>query len=134
MCEWGTSKNVMVWIAPDLSASGRAKWKSVGIDSCIADLVNMIQRGGVMMRGSCCGHGRGLGDIHLQDGRILLICNEAERWLWMNRRTWFILGLLKNHIIRLIRHKVATLKDRLFWVFKKRQMIQITKDSDVGNA
>ncbi len=43
------------------------------IDGCIAPIVKALQRGGIDMRASCCGHGKGRGSIHLQDGRTLLI-------------------------------------------------------------
>lgn len=74
---------VRVRIPADLSCSGRAKWKRVGIDGCIAPLVRALQRGGVDMRGSCCGHGRGPGHIDLQDGRGLLVLSpdQNERYL-----------------------------------------------------
>jgi hypothetical protein len=39
--------------------------------------VNALQLGGLDMRGSCCGHGKTIGDIDLQDGRVLLIL-DAE--------------------------------------------------------
>lgn len=76
MCKWGNHKEVRVKIPADLSCDGRAKWKDAKIDSCIAPLVQALQDGGIDMRGSCCGHGNGIGDIHLQDGRILLIVDE----------------------------------------------------------
>jgi hypothetical protein len=73
MCQQGSFKLVRVKIPADLSCSGRAKWKKAQIDSCIAPIVGALQKGGIDMRGSCCGHGRGDGDIQLQDGRTLII-------------------------------------------------------------
>ena len=73
MCEWGNSRKVKVKIPADLSATGKARWRYMGVDACIADLVEALQRGGIDMRGSCCGHGKGEGNILLQDGRVLLI-------------------------------------------------------------
>lgn len=77
MCKHGMHELVRVKIPADLAAGGRAKWKHMKIDACIAPLVRILQEAGIDMRGSCCGHGRGHGDIHLQDGRMLLILDET---------------------------------------------------------
>jgi hypothetical protein len=63
---------VRVKISADLSSTGKEKWKDCHIDTCIAPLVKALQKGGINMRGSCCGHNRGLGEIRLQDGRVLI--------------------------------------------------------------
>lgn len=73
MCEWGNTVPVRVWIPPDLDCAGRGKWKDAQIDSCIAPIVQALQESGINMRGSCCGHGRGPGEIELADGRMLVI-------------------------------------------------------------
>ena len=79
MCEWGNCKRVKVWIPPDLDCAGRGKWKYAAIDSCIAPIVNALQRTGINMRGSCCGHGKHRGRIDLEDGRILWIQSPQEK-------------------------------------------------------
>lgn len=76
MCQWGTTKLVNLKIPSDLSHTGEPYWREVGIDSCIADLVEALQLAGIDMRGSCCGHGVNQGRIDLQDGRILFIAKE----------------------------------------------------------
>ncbi len=73
MCEWGNTELIRVRIPKDLSCSGRAKWKRMKIDACIAPIVKALQEGGINMRSSCCGHGKRMGRIALEDGRILLI-------------------------------------------------------------
>ncbi len=73
MCEWGDLEMVRVKIPADLAATGEATWKDVGIDSCIAPIVEALQAAGIDMRGSCCGHYRGPGEIELQDGRRLRV-------------------------------------------------------------
>jgi hypothetical protein len=73
MCLPGTATPVRVKIAADLAFDGIEKWKDAMIDSCIAPLIAALQASGIDMRGSCCGHGRGVGEINLSDGRILLI-------------------------------------------------------------
>lgn len=71
MCE--TTSVVKVWIADDLSHTGKSFWKDVKIDTCISDLVLALQSAAIDMRASCCGHGKIHGSILLQDGRELLI-------------------------------------------------------------
>jgi hypothetical protein len=99
MCKWGTTTDVMVKIPADLSATGKERWAVKPIDSCIADIVNALQRGGIDMRGSCCGHGKDFGNIILQDGRIISVCPTADyRSLrWALRAAWQI---IRNRYIR----------------------------------
>ena len=78
MCKWGINSLIFVKIPADLSSTGMEKWRYMGIDSCIADIVQALQNGGIDMRGSCCGHHKYWGDIHLQDDRVLLIVNGDE--------------------------------------------------------
>lgn len=97
MCEWGTVEEVRVKIPADLSCSGQAHWKLAKIDACIAQLVGALQKGGVDMRCSCCGHGDDLGHINLQDGRVLVLADgsfhQPFRWaikaLCRAIRLWF---------------------------------------------
>lgn len=86
MCEWGDTALVYVKIAADLSATGAEQWKHKAIDSCIANLVRVLQGGGIDMRGSCCGHGGMFGNIYLQDGRVLVIATEE----FLNRPCWYL--------------------------------------------
>lgn len=72
---------VKVKIPANLSHTGKAFWKHCKIDKCIAPLVRALQEGGIDMRGSCCGHGKMDGDIHLQDGRILIIKKDGDKYL-----------------------------------------------------
>ena len=76
MCKWGTYEKVRVKIPADLSSTGKEQWKNIGIDKCIAPLVRALQEDGIDMRGSCCGHGKRLGIIHLQDERALVIFDK----------------------------------------------------------
>ncbi len=64
---------VKVLIPADLSHTGRERWDKKPIDKCIANIVVALQKAGINMRSSCCGHGRGDGEILLQDGRVLTI-------------------------------------------------------------
>ncbi len=74
------TKPIKVKILSDLSCTGKEKWKNAQIDECIAPLIEALQIAGIDMRGSCCGHGKMDGDIHLQDGRVLVIKNNADEY------------------------------------------------------
>jgi hypothetical protein len=50
------------------------------IDRCIAALVGALNDGGLPTTGSCCGHGSGMGDIFLHDGRILVVLPSREAY------------------------------------------------------
>ncbi len=78
MCK-GETEEVLVKIPADLSSTGEEKWKLSKIDKCIADIVEALQKYGIDMRGSCCGHGKTNGYILLKDGRILYLKNEPRR-------------------------------------------------------
>jgi hypothetical protein len=73
MCSHRETVPVRVRIPADLSCTGKVRWKMAKIDACIAPIVEALQRAGIDMRASCCGHGRERGSIHLQDGRTILI-------------------------------------------------------------
>lgn len=78
MCKHGETEAVKVKINAKLSHTGKAYWKNVYIDKCIATIVRALQRGNIDMLYSCCGHGERDGEILLVDGRILSIkkCKE----------------------------------------------------------
>lgn len=78
MCKEGNTKNVLVKIPADLSCTGFAKYKYESIDECIAPIVEALQKGAIDMRGSCCGHNKTFGEIHLQDGRVLFIIPKSK--------------------------------------------------------
>jgi hypothetical protein len=86
MCEYGTWKKVKVWIPPDLDCVGEGKWKFAKIDSCIAPIVRALQRGGINMRSSCCGHEKHRGRIDLQDGRIIWIDSSKRVHCYIVKR------------------------------------------------
>jgi len=63
MCAWGNTVPVLVRIPADLSCTGQARWAVKPIDRCIAPTVRVLQRAGIDMRSSCCGHGKGPPEI-----------------------------------------------------------------------
>ena len=76
MCN--TIRRCNVVIPAELSYNGKSRKKVVGIDECIADIVDALNSGGVLTAQSCCGHGRQDGEILLHDGRNLIIINQKE--------------------------------------------------------
>jgi hypothetical protein len=73
MCQDRDSMFVRVRIAAHLSHTGKAYWRDMPVDRCIAPIVEALQAGGIDMLASCCGHGMAPGRIDLADGRYLLI-------------------------------------------------------------
>lgn len=76
MCKHGDTVNVELLTVARCSHTGRDFRRVWPVDRCIAKIVESLDRGGVRMLGSCCGHGKGDGQILLEDGRILRI----EKW------------------------------------------------------
>lgn len=73
MCKWGTEIPLLVNIPAELSHTGKARWEVKPIDSCIADIVDALNKSGMLTSQSCCGHGKGPACIDLQDGRVLRV-------------------------------------------------------------
>ena len=76
MCEWGNNVICNVPIPAELSHTGKPYWKQIGIDSCIAPIVQALNDAGIYTANCCCGHGKADGSILLQDGRELIIKNR----------------------------------------------------------
>ena len=81
MCREGET----VLIRVSRSVLGRYEWKeNREVDSCIADLAQALEQGGIEIKGSCCRHGEDFGVMVLQDGRMLMICDLPDyrslRW------------------------------------------------------
>ena len=74
MCEWGTSTQVRLCEPREIS--GR---RDVPVDSCIAPLVQALNDAGIKTLASCCGHGKGDGDILLADERRLVIEHSTTK-------------------------------------------------------
>ena len=66
---------VTVHISKGLSHDGKGHDKLMGIDSCIASLVEKLYP---YTASSCCGHGQTEGRILLHDGRVLKIFNDKS--------------------------------------------------------
>ena len=77
-CDCGIQVPVLVTIPKDLSSTGKKKTRICNIDRCAAPIVDALQKAGIEMRGSCCGHGESDGYIALQDGRYLMILESHE--------------------------------------------------------
>ena len=78
MCEHGQTVNCRVLIPANLSHTGEERWGIKPVDSCLVDLVESLNAGGVYTAACCCGHGNGPGKIVLHDGRILIIKAEDD--------------------------------------------------------
>ena len=76
MCKWGDTVDLWVTIPVGLSHTGEVRKDKKPIDRCISDLVAALELSGIVMRGSCCGHGKKDGWIWLDDGRCLFISTK----------------------------------------------------------
>ena len=52
------------------------------IDFCIHQIVAALNAGGIRTEASCCGHGKMKGRIDLEDGRTLVITDDADQVVW----------------------------------------------------
>lgn len=77
-CKWGITLPVEVTIAAEHSYTGEERQATKPIDSCIALIVDALNRAGIVTEGSCCGHGKADGWVVLSDGRKLTI-SENDR-------------------------------------------------------
>jgi hypothetical protein len=68
MCSWNDTIPLEVIIPSHLSHTGRAYKKTVGIDRCIYEIVKKLNDTGTITIASCCGHGKYLPSIILEDG------------------------------------------------------------------
>lgn len=73
VCPCNETVDVYVKIPADLSCTGEERWKYAKVDKCIAPIVQALQNQRIYMRGSCCGHGKGDGEIMLQDGNLVTV-------------------------------------------------------------
>jgi len=73
MCNYGTTKDVRVHIPSNLSHTGEARWDTKPVDACIADLVDDLNKAGVITLSSCCGHGKSEAEVSL--------LNDSEKTL-----------------------------------------------------
>lgn len=95
MCEHGNEIFLIVPIPANLSHTGKFRWETKAIDSCIATIVDALNKAGIYTAGCCCGHGRIDGNIILHDGRVLII--RTNNRLEENMRTIKMLSLAKEY-------------------------------------
>ena len=80
MCKWGEKVDRVLTISARRSHTGEAYQRIVGIDMCIAPVIDALNAAGVLTEESCCGHGEGIGYIALMDGRCLAILQGKPQW------------------------------------------------------
>jgi hypothetical protein len=73
VCKWGTDVPLRLKVPAYLSYTGIERWKTVGVDACMAPLISALHCAGIETVASCCGHGRTHGRIDLADGRVLFV-------------------------------------------------------------
>jgi hypothetical protein len=78
MCEWGNTKPLGVRVPANLSHTGKVRLKIVDIDKCIYDIVKALNDAGIFTVASCCGHGKQLGSIILENNREMRVMTFAQ--------------------------------------------------------
>jgi len=73
MCEWGKTTNLLVPIPANLSHTGLFRWDYKPVDSCLAPIIDTLNKAGIYTASSCCGHSKEPGSIILHDGRELIV-------------------------------------------------------------
>ena len=69
MCNWGI--DTIIKLAYPMPNSGRTE---IGVDACIAPLIQILNNYGIHTVGCCCGHGKANGSVlYEQGGEILEI-------------------------------------------------------------
>lgn len=106
MCEHGNTV--------EMELGGRT-WS---VDSCVAPLVQVLNRGGIPTVASCCGHGKIHGVISLQDGRELVVMSIKEREQHFRRSPHTIHGEPQETIDDLSR-------------LQRRQAVQICEATEI---
>jgi len=72
MCEQGTIRVIKIW------NSKLKKARLVGVDSCIADFILMLNHNGYETVASCCGHGKQPASIILRDDTWILFLTREQ--------------------------------------------------------
>lgn len=78
MCEPQTRQWVPVHVDASCAHEGRPVYKFMPIDTCIARLVEELDRAGYRMLASCCGHGKDDGNIVFADGHQVTIAEARQ--------------------------------------------------------
>lgn len=77
VCDHGDTVPVLVTIPAGLSHTGQERQTFKEVDRCIASIIRGLNAFGVRTVSSCCGHGKNLGWILLEDGRELLVAPDT---------------------------------------------------------
>ena len=73
MCKWELED-----VRVNLSHLTSRGYTWAGVDPCIAPLVQILNDGGIQTIASCCGHGNRPGNIILENGKELIICDDFD--------------------------------------------------------
>jgi len=77
MCEYGNTKMCRVLTVADDSHTGKMRWDWKPVDSCIAEVVDMLNKYGILTRSCCCGHGVAKSSVILHSGQTLTFPNNT---------------------------------------------------------
>lgn len=80
MCKWGT--DTIIGVIRRNNDDIPDGWHMKGVDSCIADKVQLMNFQGIITVGCCCGHGNGVGVILVDPESISLLDRHNYAYIW----------------------------------------------------
>lgn len=89
----GAVPEVILPAPPWLDVSDVKRQYGICVDACIADTVRHLWSKGIVTHGSCCGHGKDLPSLVLEDDATLLDAAAVRDLLAeVDHRTWKLLS------------------------------------------
>lgn len=80
MCKWGT--HTIIGVIRRNNEFILDGWHMKGVDSCIAELVQLMNIQGILTSLCCCGHGKYPGVIYADPESIPRLDKYGYKWLW----------------------------------------------------
>ena len=107
MCKHGDDVMLEVPMNPDGTGL-----KVVGVDRCIAPIVDALNARGIYTKACCCGHGSDRGSVVLHDGRTLTIGRTKQGETLYAEEDFFPAALSRRARIVLANHRIDS-KEKL---------------------
>ena len=80
MCKWGT--DTIIGVIRRNNDDIPDGWHMKGVDSCIADKVQLMNFQGIVTVGCCCGHGNAGGEIFAAPESVPLLDKYGYPYIW----------------------------------------------------
>jgi hypothetical protein len=80
MCKWGT--DTIIGVIRRNNEFIRDGWHMMGVDSCLAERVQLMNFQGIVTVGCCCGHGNAGGEILVAPESVPLLEKYGYAYVW----------------------------------------------------